>query len=672
MEESGETPSTDLELEPFQESTFSEMESKIQTIMQRDAFSQLRLTFFSFSFVLLLIALSTNAWYVNSLVKNSDDVLVGDQPLIEDYSRTEFGLFESHSVICEDITSTNDLDEERCEESKADYSQEHENCSKLYPTRNNSTSVLYDACEDIGAFSSAGLFGFIPMLLSCVGYFVCAIFAARRLMNSSKSLPHPFFVGTISTHFSGVMIWMFMLPDLSGMQLSFGFSAWFSILSIILASLVFFESSFSWVINGPPRLESKGVRASNQDIEFPIKESSDGNTCLSLVVDEDILKMVRAHRIGATKKVEDLLVIRKETFSGYTHVRYDWLDTYRQIWWVLLGTGVLATILLGMPFLLLVIIGGILTLLQVMDPEKFSIVTSSGAHRFFVNRWRSNRELTDYSMEHIDEAFLSILSGDQLDTSAVTKKAEQLANNHHQSLLQRQSDISSKLNEKLAKVKENAEPALQNQEMGQVQQQFIPGVNPPNSQTIQPNQPTVVHPQNPVAQQSDSGQPPSTMPAQESLPASPNPIESSELIAQTTQPLVPEQPLSSPQASMVQAPPQPPPPGVGQVPPPPPPAGMGQVPPPPPPAGMGQVPPPPPPAGMGQVPPPPLPAGMGQVPPPPPMMALGQPIPPPEMSSMFHTPNDDIRPAPSVNVLASPRETNLSTEEADDIFKDLS
>ena len=87
---------------------------------------------------------------------------------------------------------------------------------------------------------------------------------------------------------------------------------------------------------------------------------------------------------------------------------------------------------------------------------------------------------------------------------------------------------------------------------------------------------------------------------------------------------------------------------------------------------MGQVPPPPPPAGMGQVPPPPPPAGMGQVPPPPPMMALGQPIPPPEMSSMFHTPNDDIRPAPSVNVLASPRETNLSTEEADDIFKDLS
>ena len=105
------------------------------------------------------------------------------------------------------------------------------------------------------------------------------------------------------------------------------------------------------------------------------------------------------------------------------------------------------------------------------------------------------------------------------------------------------------------------------------------------------------------------------MPAQESLPASPNPIESSELIAQTTQPLVPEQPLSSPQASMVRAPPQPPPPGVGQVPPPPPPAGMGQVPPPPPPAGMGQVPPPPPPAGMGQVPPPPPPAGMVKFPP---------------------------------------------------------
>ena len=45
MEESAEDQSADLEIEPIQESTFSEMESKIQTIMQRDAFSQLRLTF---------------------------------------------------------------------------------------------------------------------------------------------------------------------------------------------------------------------------------------------------------------------------------------------------------------------------------------------------------------------------------------------------------------------------------------------------------------------------------------------------------------------------------------------------------------------------------------------------------------------------------------------------
>ena len=99
------------------------MESEIQTIMQRDAFSQLRLTFFSF-FCPPSPCIKHQCLHVNSLVKNSDDVLVGDQPLIEDYSRTEFGLFESHSVICEDITSTNDLDEERCEESKADYSQE--------------------------------------------------------------------------------------------------------------------------------------------------------------------------------------------------------------------------------------------------------------------------------------------------------------------------------------------------------------------------------------------------------------------------------------------------------------------------------------------------------------------------------------------------------------------
>ena len=661
MEESGEDPSTDLEIEPFHESTFSEMESKFQTIMQRDAFSQLRLAFFSFSFVLLLLALSTNAWYVNSIVKNSDDVLVGDQPLIEEYSRTELGLFESHSVICEDITSTNNLDDERCNELETDYSQEYENCSKLYPTRNNSTSALYDACEDIGAFSSAGLFGFIPMTLSCIGYFVCSIFAARRLMNPSKSLPHPFFVGTISAHFFGVMIWMFMLPDLSGMQLSFGFSAWFSILSIILAILIFFESTFSWAINGPTRLESKGVRASNQDAEFPIKESSDGNMCLSLVVDEDILKMVRAHRIGATKKVEDLLVIRKETFSGYTHVRYDWLDTYRQIWWVLLGTGVLATILLGMPFLLLVILGGVFTVLQIMDPEKFSIVTSSGSHRFFVNRWRSNRELTDYSMEHIDQAFLSILSGNPFDTTAITKKAEQLANNHHQSLLQKQSDISSKLSEKVVNMNESVDFAHQqtNQEIVQDQQQFTPVPNPLDTQNIQPNQPTVTQPQNLVTEQAESGQQPSSMPAQEPHPPSPNHNESSELHSQETQPSVPGPIPSVPQVSMDQAPP-------------PPPAGMGEVPPPPPPAGMGQVPPPPPPAGMGQVPPPPPPAGMGQIPPPPPMMALGHPTPPPEMSSMFQPSNNDIRPAPSVNVLASPRETHLSTQEADDIFKDLS
>ena len=178
-----------------------------------------------------------------------------------------------------------------------------------------------------------------------------------------------------------------------------------------------------------------GVRAKSvlgEEIsEFVIRESADGNETLSLLHVDDLIQVVTSKRdqLGNINIEKHMMTKNIETFS---HYRYDWLDTTKFVWW--------ATFTLGIIFLIIGAISGwginlgvflftvglLFTLLQAADPEYIVFETTSGSHRFLVYRIMSNLELTNMSMDLIDEAMQDYLQSGKLDASALDTEAQRI------------------------------------------------------------------------------------------------------------------------------------------------------------------------------------------------------------------------------------------------------
>ena len=62
--------------------------------------------------------------------------------------------------------------------------------------------------------------------------------------------------------------------------------------------------------------------------EFVLKESSCGNHALSILVDSDLIRVAKIDRIGASPSIKDILATRRDSYTGFSHQRLDWLDDF--------------------------------------------------------------------------------------------------------------------------------------------------------------------------------------------------------------------------------------------------------------------------------------------------------------------------------------------------------
>ena len=113
---------------------------------------------------------------------------------------------------------------------------------------------------------------------------------------------------------------------------------------------------------------------------------------MSILVDSELIRVVKVNRIGASASVKDVLATRRDTYTGFSHQRMDWLDDFKGLWWVLGGATLISSFMISTLFLIPFFLVSLLALLQLMDPERFVVSTNSGGHAFYINRWRSNRE----------------------------------------------------------------------------------------------------------------------------------------------------------------------------------------------------------------------------------------------------------------------------------------
>jgi hypothetical protein len=594
----------------------SEVVPKAPTPFERNPVSQLNLALHILAFILIVNAIFANAWLVNETATENIQSL------------TEVGLYETNASTCVDLLGISS-----CEEITTDYSETYANCTTLLTELNITNGSTHDACEQIGEMSTAGFVATPFFVIGALVFLACAVLSVREIINGSKGANWIIPTSATGITATGLSLWAILIPEMGEVEFEFGYALWFMIIAVLSGITSLFSGSLAGFVAGPSRMRANGVRAGDDNSEFVLKESSDGDTTLSILVEEEIIRVVRTSRIGATNKTEDLLATKRDAFTGYSHERYDWLDDYRQGWWAIMGVGLITSLTISPFFISLLVIGALLVLLQLMDPERFVISTSSGDHSFMVNRWRSNRELTNLAMELVDGVMLEVLAGKNMDSSTLDFRAEAIANNFRDGEKGRQQQIEEMSNEKATKTAEKAaEKAAQKAAKAEVAsasippppvQAYIPPPGPAAGQQIQPPAPQAV----PATQSGDAFQ---------DWPAPPSDTPGGDTAA------LPE---GMPTPPEFVAPP------VGIIPPPP-----AAVMPPTPPAGM--IPPPP----MAGIPPPPM-AGI----PPPPM--AGIPPPPPGVIGM-----EDLSSNASpieIPVSAAPRNDQLTSDEKDNILSDL-
>jgi hypothetical protein len=585
-------------------------------------------------------------------------------------------------VGLDDVSVTSCIDG-NCTTVEDDLADMYDNCTSLGSDLEFNSSEMEEACGTVGDMASAGFTG---MLFITTGIIVLLASLVVTFMETrGTTLPfsqyYPF--GGAGLTFIGVVAWRMMMPEPPAeSDPSLGISALMTIVSIIFAAAAggcAVYNAKSLTANGGStqlssinsRLPGIGVRtltAKSKANEFVLRESVKGNKTLSLLDDGKLLRLTHAQIDNEQVIVEDRFMTKKTAFTGFTHYRYDWLDTGKYAWWVMTAVGVVSLILSPSGGSSLFLAGVLLSLAQLFDPELLCFETNAGRHRLLLYRYGSNRELMNFSMDEIDATMQRMLSGEQLDGSSVEAKSAEIEENRAAEIKASQEAAAAA---ELAKAtpqpvvlpapqpptNHDAQSAevTENQSTPLPTPVVIPEVESPEEQAVESEpketveEPEVVIPPAPTPPPTPMKVPADDQPPSQQNPPPPMPP------APPAPPAPPTPPAPAPQAQPLPTPPAP-------LAPPTPPAPAPQAQPLPTPPAPLAPPAPPPPAPPQVVQSQPV---LDEMPPPPPPVGVAQTAPDPFAPQITKEPS-------SFEVEAAPREDSISTNEAIDLLNDLS
>ena len=631
--------------------------------MERNPGSQIALALTVFALVLASNSIINESWLTNSIELEG-------QTIESDLALREFSAEVCSGGLCESDSESLEKIYDDCIESE----------------EGASSSEKEEQCGTYGDWYNAGYVATIMLIISGIILFAATILQVRSMIGHNSRLSN-FVSGSGGVFIAlSILVWSLLLPE-PETDPEWGQGLWLAIVASICGIVAGMSGTLQSWIEGPPRMRAHGIRSGSGMSEFVLKESSCGNHTLSILVDSDLIRVAKTDRIGASASTKDILATRRDSYTGFSHQRMDWLDDFKGVWWVVAGASLISSSMISILFLIPFILASTLALFQLMDPERFVISTNSGNHPFYINRWRSNRELTNLAMDLVDDAMIGVLRGEELETESLDARADLIAERFSANREAEQIAAAAAAAEKEAFIQ-----AAQIQQEAAVEAEEAPASLPEEHNSAAE---TPASEPNPVAEETaeEAIEKDTTSLADEVEWPAPEPVANEEkeeakidatkeeVVEQEEEPTpqVEEQPVvteatdtesqveESQTAGVpvvenpVTIPPPPPlpasmpPPAIMPPPPlpasPPPPAIM---PPPPLPAAM------PAPPGMSSMPPPP---GMPGMPPPP---AGAPPIMPPAIG------NQPLPTPPPVLVQAAPREDNLSEDEKDDLLGELS
>ena len=429
----------------------------------------------------LALVLASNSIINESWLTASQEI-AGDE-INADYSLTE-------------ITFTNTANGEEEVES---YESVYNDCKDI------EDKEVEEDCAKVKDYHNAGFVAIILLIVSSVILLIGSVMQVKSMIGTGQRASN--LISAMGGIFVGIsiLVWWIMLPE-TDLELDWGQGLWMVTIAATCGLVAGFSGVLQSWIDGPSRMRAHGVRSGTDMKEFVLKESSCGDKALSILVDSDLIRVARISRIGASPSVEDILATRRDSYTGFSHQRLDWLDDFKGVWWVVAGASLISSFMISALFLIPFTIAALLALLQLMDPERFVVSTNSGNHPFYINRWRSNRELTDLAMDLVDDAMIAVLRGEDLETEKLDARAELIANRFTVNMKAQQMAEKLAAAEKEAK-RQAAEAAAAAQQIAMMEaqqkaaeqhaammqaQQMTPGqqIAMAEASGSQPNQPT--------------------------------------------------------------------------------------------------------------------------------------------------------------------------------------
>ena len=572
--------------------------------------------------LLAFVGMTGDAWSVEetSTTVNSDSEDIGE---VTTTVERKVGLSDTSVTIC--ING-------ECETIVADLSETYDNCTAQAADLDYNSTQTEQMCGTLGDMASAGFTGtlFIILGILVIVTTLVATFFSFRGTPLPFSQYYPF--GGAALILIGVIAWYLMMPESpEGSDPSFGLNGWLTVVSgLMVAGAGGFQiaqgggtttsPSSPQVSIRPPGLGARTLTADADAREFVLRETAMGNQTLSIVEDGDLFRITRAIRGESGTHSEDLFMSRMDALCGFTHARFDWLDTTRYLWNLLAIGGLVLTILaFENPslifytnwFILMFAAGTIFSMLQFADPELITFETNTGKHRLLIYRAGSNRQLTNASMDIIDSIMRDALRGEQIDPSPLNA-------------------VADAIEEEMAEARRAAEEAAAAAEAARIQAAAMVQAQAEHqaqleAQALEQARAQIASATPPPAQA------PSTPPVG-AAPAAPPPVAPAPVAPAPTAP----PPVATPPTSIppVMNPPAP---------------------------AFTPAPPPPAPAAPAPLPPAPMPPPSG----------LGAPLPPPPLSMDMDVMPEEITPAPEIPMQAAPRDDSLSEGEKEDILSDL-
>ena len=168
-------------------------------------------------------------------------------------------------------------------------------------------------------------------------------------------------------------------------------------------------------------------------VEFPLSQRRDGRESTSLVMDDEVMRIVEARLDDdGIRRLNVRMALVKEHISGYSHTHLNLFQKLQNVWLGSIGAGLLMTAFLSQGLVALgggglFVFAGIAGLIMAqMDLHRLSFSDHGGRHDFYLSGWKQEPFLIHNSTALLGPAFVDFLRTSTLDTTHIDAVVERM------------------------------------------------------------------------------------------------------------------------------------------------------------------------------------------------------------------------------------------------------